>query len=146
VIEWEYESQECGDCHFLRQGLKHSCPRKRRPFEVRGKYGFFGGRIREGETPGQAMERELLEEVGFVPEELDYWLKDSYVVEEEGEYNGWLINCHVFLSPATSELEDSKISEGKGIVKMSLEKVIKGDGFPQKSTEFLKGLRAKLGK
>lgn len=108
------------------------------------KYGFFGGRIREGETPEQAMERELFEEIGFVPKELNYWLKDSYVVEEEGEYKGWLINCHVFLSPITPNLENSKISEGKGIVKMSLEKVIRGEGFPEKSTGFLKGLRAKL--
>lgn len=108
------------------------------------KYGFFGGRIKGGETPRQAMERELLEEIGFAPKELNYWLKDSYIVEEKGKYKGWLINCDVFLSPITSRLEKAKVAEGKGIVKMSIDKIIEGKGFPNKSTEFLKGLMAKL--
>ena len=110
------------------------------------KYGFFGGRIREGETPRQAMERELLEEIGFVPEKLDYWLEDSYTWEKEGKYKGWLISCHVFLSPITPTLEKSKVLEGKGAVKMSLEEVIGEEGFPEGSTKFLRGLSDKLSK
>lgn len=110
------------------------------------KYGFFGGRIREGETPKQAIGRELLEEIGFVPKKLDYWLEDSYTWEKEGKYKGWLIRCYVFLSPITPNLERSKVTEGAGMVKMSLEKVLKEEGFPEKSTKFLKGLKTKLGK
>ncbi|MCJ7804355.1 NUDIX hydrolase [Patescibacteria group bacterium] len=108
------------------------------------KYGFFGGQIEEKETPIGAMKRELLEEIGFVPKILDYWLEDSYKWEGERKYKGWKINCHVFLSPITPELEKAEVSEGKGIVKMSLERVIKGDGFPKGSTKFLKGLKVKL--
>lgn len=106
------------------------------------KYGFFGGKVEENETPPQAIERELLEEIGFIPKDLKYWLKYSYIVEEEGKYRGRLVNCHVFLSPITPELERSKVKEGKGAVKMALEEVIKGEGFPKKSTEFLRGLRS----
>jgi len=110
------------------------------------KYGFFGGRIKEGETPRQAMERELLEELGFVPEKLDYWLEDSYTWEQEGKYKGWLISCQVFLSPITPKLEKSKVLEGKGAMRMSLKKVISGEGFPEGATKFMKGLRTRLGK
>ncbi len=110
------------------------------------KYGFFGGQIEERETPLKAMKRELQEEIGFVPKVLNYWLKDSYIWEKEGKYKGWLISCHVFLSPVTSRLEKTEISEGERMVKMSLDKVIEGNGFPRgkESTKFLKGLRAKL--
>lgn len=31
-------------------------------------WGFFGGTIEKGETPFQALQRELVEEIGFVPE------------------------------------------------------------------------------
>lgn len=110
------------------------------------KYGFFGGQIEEKETSIKAMKRELLEEIGFIPEKLSYWLEDSYKWEKEGKYKGWLINCHVFLSPITPKLERAEISEGKGIIKMPLDKVIKGNGFSEGSTKFLKGLKAKLGK
>lgn len=34
------------------------------------KYGFWGGQIKPGETPEEAMRRELREELGFVPEKL----------------------------------------------------------------------------
>ncbi len=109
------------------------------------KYGFFGGKIKKGETPKQAMERELLEEIGHIPEKLDYWLEDSYTWEKEGKYKGWLISCQVFLSPITPKLEKSKVLEGKGAKKMSLERVLSEEGFPERSTKFLKGLKAKLG-
>lgn len=112
--------------------------------KVGEKYGFFGGQIKEGEEPEEAMERELLEEINFIPKDLQYWLKYSYIIPEEGLYKDWLVNCSVFLAPVTKELENCQVSEGKGMLKISLEKVIEEDGFPKNSTAFLKGLRKKL--
>ncbi|MBL7078167.1 NUDIX domain-containing protein [Candidatus Shapirobacteria bacterium] len=110
------------------------------------KYGFFGGRIEEGETPESAIKRELLEEIGYIPEKLEYWLKDSYKWEKEGRYKGWTITCHVFLSPITLRLGKAKISEGEGKIKLTLEEVLSEDGFPEGSTKFLQKLKTKLGK
>lgn len=112
--------------------------------KVGEKYGFWGGKIEEGETPKEAIKRELSEELGFVPGKLDYWLKYSYMVEEEGKYKDWLVNCYVFLSPASAELEESKVTEGKKLFKMTLDKVIEGQGFPKKGTKFLEKLKDRL--
>lgn len=108
------------------------------------KYGFFGGRIKEGETPEKAMKREFLEEIGYIPKSLEYWTKDEYIVQEEGKYKGWLIKSHVFLSPITPKLETTKITEGKGIVIMTIDEAIKSKEFPIGSTEILEKLKEKL--
>ncbi len=83
----------------------------------------------------------MLEELGFIPENLDYWDKFSYTVQEEGKYKDWLINFHVFLSPITPELERAVVGEGEGVVRMGLEEVIKGKDFPANSTKFLRNLK-----
>ena len=104
------------------------------------RYGFWGGQVEEYESPKQAVERELEEELGFVPEELNYWDEFSYIVQENCKYKDWQINFHVFLSPITPKLKKVRPTEGKGIIKMPLEKVIEGKGFPSGSTKFLENV------
>ena len=110
------------------------------------KYGFIGGSIEKNETPEQAIKRELLEEVGFVPEKLDYWTNYSFTVQEEGKYKGWLVNIHVFLSPITPEIEKAEITEGERIIKMDIDEAIRGGGFNLGDTGFLKKLKNKIKK
>ena len=108
------------------------------------KYGFWGGQIEPGETPEQAMKRELKEELGFVPEKLDFWCNASYVISQKGKYKGWKINQVVFVSPITPELEKARVYEGEGIVKMAIDKAINDKGFLAGGTELLKTLKKEL--
>lgn len=108
--------------------------------KVGEKYGFFGGEIEKGETPEVAIRRELREELGFVPQDLEYWRQFTYVIEEEGSHQGRQIDFHVFLSPLCKQIREARPTEGAGVVELSLERVIDGEGFPKGSTEFLKQL------
>ena len=108
------------------------------------KYGLWGGQIELGETPDQAVRRELKEELGFIPEKLDFYCHDSYLVVEEGKYHGWLINQAVFISPITPELDRAKVYEGEGLVKMTIDEAIESKGFSVGGTKFLKRIKKKL--
>jgi len=107
-------------------------------------FGFWGGKIEEGETTKEAIKRELKEELGYSPSKLEYWDVFSYIYKEKGVYTGWKINQYVFLSPITKILLKADIKEGTSIVIMNLIDVIQGKGFPSGSTKFLKSLRRKL--
>jgi len=69
---------------ILQERVSHS--------KVGEKYGFFGGGIEEGETTEGALKRELKEELGFVPENLEYWMDYSFVWDGEDKYKGWEFN------------------------------------------------------
>lgn len=109
--------------------------------KVGERYGFWGGQTKKGETPKQTIKRELQEELGFVPRRLDYWDKFTFTIQEQGPHKGDTVGFHVFLSPITPKLENAEVMEGKGLLKMKMEQVIKGKGFPGGSTKFLKKLK-----
>lgn len=79
------------------------------------KYGFWGGGIEEGETPEQAVKREILEELKYQPKKIKYWGPYSFVIDSPGsDDHGEIFYGEIFLSPITRELLDSRVEEGSG--------------------------------
>lgn len=60
--------------------------------KVGEEWGFFGGSIEEGETPEQAMLREMQEELAFTPTEYTYIGLYPHTIPDYGFFTG-----HLFL-------------------------------------------------
>ncbi len=67
-----------------------------------GLWGLFGGHIEAGETPEIAVEREVLEEIG-------YQLKDP---KKFACYSDDRVIRHIFYAPLTVELDQLVLTEG----------------------------------
>jgi 8-oxo-dGTP diphosphatase len=67
-----------------------------------GLWGLFGGHIEAGETPEIAVEREIIEEIG-------YQIKEP---QKFGCYSDNKIIRHVFYAPLTVEIDRLVLSEG----------------------------------
>jgi 8-oxo-dGTP diphosphatase len=89
------------------------------------KYGFWGGRIEEGESKEQALNRELKEELNYTPKDIQYIYKHTVKITKEGKYKNWTINIHVFVSPITKELRECKVNEGRDMIEINIDKAIK---------------------
>lgn len=87
------------------------------------RYGFWGGSTEEGETPIEAIKRELIEELNYKPSKLTYWQDYSFNVSDDN------ITLHLFLSPITPELLKSQVTEGDGMVRFSFGEVLASEKF-----------------
>ncbi len=94
-----------------------------------GNYAHWGGGVEEGETPEQALYRELEEELKFKPEKVTFWRTYSFGVTDESKYKDWEINIYAFLIPAPDNFENYPVYEGNRVVKMSLDQAISEPGF-----------------
>ena len=108
------------------------------------KYAFWGGQMASGETPQEAVERELIEELNYRPEELEYWGASSFTIKEKGKYYGYKLDFAIFISPTTPSLMSSSVLEGKGLVKLPIENVIKEKGFSKGVAAFMPKLKRDL--
>ena len=108
--------------------------------KVGEKYGFWGGQIEEGESPDVALRREIREEMGFELKKQTYQGSFPFVVQEECNMKGKMINQEAFTAPISEIPEKLKIEKGCGVVKMSVQQVIEGAGFPIGSTYFVKDI------
>lgn len=74
------------------------------------KYGFFGGEIEEGETPEEAIKREVKEELGFDLVDFKFF---KYFDMHLKDY-GFKVSRHVFIAPMPN-LQELNCLEGEPI-------------------------------
>ncbi len=82
-----------------------------------GYWGFFGGSIEQGETPEDASERELFEEIGYRPK-IMYKIGFDLI-----PYLKNLLS-HAFCCPLTIPIEEIKLTEGLDVGLFSLEEIM----------------------
>ncbi len=108
------------DNRFLMQ-LRDNDPRIVHP----GCWGFFGGHIEPGESPEVAVQRELVEEIGYpMPN-----------VTKFEEYSDEKVIRHVFHAPLIVGLEKLVLMEGWDLGLLSAEDIIRGDCFSDRANQ-----------
>lgn len=112
--------------------------------EVGEKYAFWGGKIKEDETPFQAIKREMYDDFGYVPEKMEYWGQFKYFHKDEGIYQNYEIRQYVFLAPISDKRIKARITKKESMVLLKLDDAIRGDGFSTGSTNFLKALKQRV--
>ncbi|MDJ0799384.1 MAG: NUDIX hydrolase [Calothrix sp. MO_167.B12] len=85
-----------------------------------GYWGLFGGHIEAGETPQQAVKREILEEI-------TYELPPTF--SEFGIYADENVLRHVFHAPLSVELEQLVLNEGWDMGLVTSEDIQRGDCY-----------------
>lgn len=106
--------------HFLMQ-LRDNIPGIFYP----GHWGLFGGHVEPGETPDVAIERELLEEIGYVPPALSKF----------GCYSDSRVVRHVYHAPLTVELNQLVLNEGWDMGLLTPEQIRQGSSYSAKANQ-----------
>jgi 8-oxo-dGTP pyrophosphatase MutT (NUDIX family) len=86
-----------------------------------GCWAFFGGHIDPGETPEEAVKRELLEEISYTPP----------FVSEFGCYSDSQVIRHVFHAPLTVELNQLVLKEGWDMGLLTPEEIRVGERYSE---------------
>lgn len=84
-----------------------------------GCWGFFGGHLEPGEAVISGVQRELVEELGYVPEKLSLFQQNEDNVKRRYYYYGAL----------TVPLEDLQLNEGQDFALCSPEEIEKGEKY-----------------
>jgi mutator protein MutT len=145
VPEDTSKHRNVANCIFYNKETNEIALKKRGAHAKAGdRYALWGGGIDENETREQAISRELEEELGFIPEALEFWDTYSYVLDSEGKYNGWLIKLNVFTAPITDRILRAKVREGDWVVLVPLDQAIESDGLLPGDVGLLKRFRSFL--
>lgn len=90
-----------------------------------GCWGLFGGHLEPGETPAFALERELLEEIGYVPP----------MLSEFGCYSDSKVVRYVYHAPLTVELNQLVLGEGWDMGLLTSEQILQGSSYSVKANQ-----------
>ena len=90
-------------------------------------WGFFGGHLDPGETPYEAVIRELQEEIAYFPPTLF----------EFDCYSDSRVERNVFHAPLTVELEQIKLIEGWDLALLTPEQIQQGSHYSSKADRIL---------
>ena len=88
-----------------------------------GHWGLFGGHLEPGETPAVAVERELLEEIGYAP----------LALSEFGCYSDSKVVRHVFHAPLMVEVNQLVLNEGLDMGLLTPEQIRQGSSYSAKA-------------
>lgn len=89
------------------------------------KHGYFGGNIVKGEKPIDALKRELKEELNFLPKNIKFWKRVSFISGAEGKYKDFEITIYIFISPLTKHIEKVGVYEGEKMIKTTIDEELK---------------------
>ena len=103
--------------HFLMQ-LRDDFPDIAFP----GCWGFFGGHLELDESPEEGVRRELLEEIGYAPPQLDLF---SHHADDR-------VLRYIYHAPLTTSIEELVLTEGQDIGLCSPEDVRRGYRYSSK--------------
>jgi 8-oxo-dGTP pyrophosphatase MutT (NUDIX family) len=92
-----------------------------------GHWGLFGGHLDPGETPEVAVERELLEEIGYTLPSISKF----------GCYNDVKVIRHVYHAPLAVELDRLVLSEGWDMDLLTPEQIRQGSRYSTKADRVL---------
>ncbi len=92
-----------------------------------GHWGLFGGHLEPGETPDIAVERELLEEIGYTPP----------VLSEFGCYFDSGVVRHVYHAPLTVEVNTLVLKEGWDMDLLTPTQIRQGSSYSAKAGQVL---------
>lgn len=88
-----------------------------------GHWGFFGGHVDPGESPEEALWRELKEEIGYTPP----------TVHKFRAYTDSISIRHVFVAPLTVPITDLDLREGWDLGLFTIEDIRRGDRYSQRA-------------
>jgi len=92
-----------------------------------GKWGLFGGKVNNGETPLEAIKREVYEELSIKPAEYRHlWCTDYF-----SPYQREVIRTWFFVSDVTTTWPDHKLKEGKAVKSFQFKQLAKLDIPPK---------------
>ncbi|MGB2924025.1 MAG: NUDIX hydrolase [Limnothrix sp.] len=89
-----------------------------------GCWGFFGGHLETGETPVQALQREITEEISYALPAAD--LFGTY---RDTRADGSKITRHVFVAPLLVPLEKLQLNEGWDMALLSKKAAKEGGAY-----------------